>query len=100
MTMAKACALAGWIALSLTLSVLPGKAHPLWNASRGHAVRRELREGAREIRRERREAFRAIVRADSPKEFGREIFQGLREIGRERRELRREVRREMGRIRF
>jgi hypothetical protein len=58
-------------------------------------IRREVAEGNREIRRERREAFREIVSADSPGERRREIREAHREINRERRERRREVRREV-----
>lgn len=58
-------------------------------------VRRELAEGNREIRRERREAVREIARADSPWEARREIREAHREIRREQREKRREVRREI-----
>ena len=58
-------------------------------------VRREIAEGNREIRRERREAAREILRADSPWEVAREVREGQREIRREQREKRREVRREI-----
>jgi hypothetical protein len=58
-------------------------------------IRREIAEGNREIRCERREAVREIVRADSPWEVRREIREGAREIRREQREKRREVRREV-----
>jgi hypothetical protein len=58
-------------------------------------VRREIAEGNREIRRERREAIREISRADSPWEARREIREAHREIRREEREKRREVRREV-----
>jgi phage-related protein len=56
-------------------------------------VLREIGEGDREIRRERREAVREILRADSGWEVAREIGEGAREIRREKREKRREVRR-------
>ena len=58
-------------------------------------VRREIAEGNREIRRERREALREIARADSPREARREYWEGHREIRRDQREKRREVRREV-----
>jgi hypothetical protein len=58
-------------------------------------VRREVSEGNREIRRERREAVREISRADSPWEARQEIREAHREINREQREQRREVRREV-----
>ncbi|MBP7570728.1 MAG: hypothetical protein KBA95_11770 [Acidobacteria bacterium] len=58
-------------------------------------VLREIGEGDREIRRERREAVREILRADSGWEVARELGEGAREIRREKREKRREVRREI-----
>lgn len=58
-------------------------------------VRKEAREGAREIQRERREAAREILEADTPWERRHEIREAERQIGRERREARREVRREV-----
>jgi hypothetical protein len=58
-------------------------------------VRREISEGNREIRRERREAAREIYNADSPWEARQEIREAHREINREYREQRREVRREV-----
>jgi CHASE3 domain sensor protein len=100
MKMATPWVLAAVILVSPVLSAVPGKTEPLWIASRRSAIRRELREGAREIRRERREAFREIMRSDSPRQFRREVREGMREIRRERREMRREVRREMRRLRF
>jgi hypothetical protein len=58
-------------------------------------VRREIAEGDREIRQERREAVREIASADSAWEARREIREAGREIRHERREARREVRREV-----
>jgi hypothetical protein len=58
-------------------------------------VRREIGEGNREIRQERREAVREVAAADSPWEARHEIREGGREIRHERREARREVRREV-----
>ena len=58
-------------------------------------VRREVAEGNREIRQERREAVREIASADSRWEARREIREAGREIRHERREARREVRREV-----
>lgn len=57
-------------------------------------VRHEVAEGNREIRRERREAYREVVTADSPWEARQEIRDSHREISREKHEARREVRRE------
>ena len=64
-----------------------------WDAQA--SPRQEFREGMREIRRERREATRDILNADSPSEARREIREGIREVQRERREMRREIRREL-----
>lgn len=58
-------------------------------------VRKEISEGNREVRRERREAVREVYNADSPWEARQEIREAHREINRERREQRREVRREV-----
>lgn len=74
-------------------AALLGSAPPAW-ADRWD-VRREIAEGNREIRRERREALREIANADSRWEVRREIREAHREIRREQREKRREVRREV-----
>jgi rRNA maturation endonuclease Nob1 len=58
-------------------------------------VRREIAEGNREIRQERREAVREIMTADSAWEARREVREAGREIRHEQREARREVRREV-----
>jgi hypothetical protein len=58
-------------------------------------ARREVREGMREIERERREMRREILNSGSRAEARREYREGMREIARERREARREVRREL-----
>lgn len=58
-------------------------------------VRREIGEGTREIRHERREAVREIASADSHWEVRHEVREAHREISHERRERRREVRREV-----
>jgi hypothetical protein len=58
-------------------------------------VRREVGEGAREVRREREEAVREIRNADSPWEVRHEIREGHRQITREKNEARRQVRREI-----
>lgn len=81
-------------------SSCPVAASDDWVASRNSRIRREIREGAKEIRKERREAFREVMGADSPREFRREIREGVREVRRERREMRREVRREIRRLRY
>src|SRR5512138_2461678 len=58
-------------------------------------ARREFREGAREIARERREMRREILNSGSRAEARQEFREGMREIARERREMRREVGREL-----
>jgi hypothetical protein len=58
-------------------------------------VRREIADGNREIRQERREAAREIATADSRWEARHEFREAGREIRHERREARREVRREV-----
>lgn len=57
------------------------------------SIRKEFREGSREIRRERQEMRRDILNSKSRGEARRAYREGMREIGRERREMRREVRR-------
>ena len=63
-------------------------------------VSREIAEGNREIRQERREAAREILSADSAWEARREIREAGREIRHEQREARREVRREINQARW
>ena len=74
---------------AITVLTVSGAWADRWDA------RREIAEGNREIRRERREAVREILSADSPGERRREIREAHREINREKREKRREVRREL-----
>jgi hypothetical protein len=57
-------------------------------------VRREIREGARSVAIERREAAREIHRCETRDCMRREIREGQREVNRERREARHEIRRE------
>jgi hypothetical protein len=78
----------GVAAVTILLGPAEGRAQR-WDA------RREVAEGAREIRHERREAAREIATAGSAWEVRREIREGHREITHERREARREVRREV-----
>ncbi len=61
------------------------------------SIRKEFREGSREIRRERQEMRRDILNSNSRGEARRAYREGMREIGRERREMRREIRREVRR---
>lgn len=82
------------------LTAWPTGANAHWSGSRHSRMRREFIEGAREIRRERHEAFDEIIRSDSPQEFLREVREGTREVRRERQEMRREVRREFRRFRW
>ena len=57
-------------------------------------VRREIREGARNVAQERREAAREMRRCETRDCVLREMREGQREVNRERRETRREIRRE------
>lgn len=58
-------------------------------------VRQEMREGARSVGRERREAMRELRNCTTRECARREIREGNREVNRERREARREIRREV-----
>lgn len=58
-------------------------------------VRREVREGGREVAREKREAIRDLQRCTTRECAQREVREGQREVARERREARREIRREV-----
>lgn len=58
-------------------------------------VRREIREGNREVARERAEAAREIMRCKTKACAEREFREANREVARERREARREVMREI-----
>ena len=57
-------------------------------------VRREIREGARSVAIEKREAAREIHRCETRECMLREVREGRREVNRERREARHEIRRE------
>ena len=57
-------------------------------------VRREVREGARSVDIEKREAAREIHRCKTRECMLREVREGRREVDRERREARQEIRRE------
>jgi hypothetical protein len=86
-------AIAVLAAATLAPSVATAAGQYYYDSNRG--VRREIREGMREIERERREMRRDLMRADNPWEARQAIREGVREIQRERREMRREVRREI-----
>jgi hypothetical protein len=58
-------------------------------------VRREVREGARSVAREKREAARELRRCTTRECARREVREGYREVTRERNEARREIRREV-----
>jgi len=58
-------------------------------------IRQEMREGARSVQREKREAEREIRKCKTRECARREIREGYREVERERREARREIRREI-----
>lgn len=67
---------------------------PVASASRWE-VRQEMREGARSVEREKREAARELRRCETRECARREIREGYREVNREKREARREIRREI-----
>jgi hypothetical protein len=54
-----------------------------------------MREGARSVEREKREAARELRRCETRECARREIREGYREVNREKREARREIRREI-----
>lgn len=58
-------------------------------------VRREIREGARSVAKEKREAARELRGCTTKECARREVREGYREVNRERREARREIRREV-----
>ncbi len=80
---------AGALALGLLLlaAVLPAEAR-----SDRWQVRKEMREGARNVEREKREAQRALRRCETRECARREMREGYREVEREKREARREIR--------
>jgi hypothetical protein len=80
-------ALAGLMSFGLLLPAAPAAGQ--WQ------VRREVREGGREVYREKREAIRELKRCNTRECARREVREGQREVARERREARREIRREV-----
>jgi hypothetical protein len=78
------------IALLVTDLLLPAQA-----LAQSWEVRREVREGARSVEREKREAARELRRCTTRDCARREVREGYREVNRERREARREIRREV-----
>jgi hypothetical protein len=81
-------------ALIICCTVLAGMT-PTSAAAQRWEVRREIREGARSVGRERAEALRELQRCTTRDCARREIREGQREVARERREARREIRREV-----
>lgn len=68
---------------------------PVAASAQSWEVRREVREGARSVARERREAMRELRRCNTRECARREVREGRREVARERNEARREIRREV-----
>ena len=58
-------------------------------------VRQEVREGAKSVNREKREAVRELRKCQTRECARREVREGQREVARERREARHEIRREI-----
>jgi hypothetical protein len=90
MTGAGGLRIAGAALLACVASLLSSESH----ASRWE-VRQEVREGAHEVGKERREAARELRKCKTRECARREVREGYREVGRERREARREIRREV-----
>lgn len=86
----KAAVLGMVAALLITDLLLPAQA-----LAQSWEVRREVREGARSVAREKREAVREMRRCTTVECAQREAREGQREVSRERREARREIRREV-----
>jgi hypothetical protein len=86
----KAPMLAIVAALLATDLLLPAQA-----VAAGWEVRREIREGARSVAREKREAARELRKCTTRECARREVREGYREVNRERREARREIRGEV-----
>ena len=84
---------AGFCLLSFVLCALLAPVDA--NAGRWE-VRKEIREGARSVERERREARRELQRCKTRECARREMREGYREVAREKREARREIRGEIG----
>jgi len=80
-----------WTATLLALALL---VPDLALASRWE-IRQEMREGARSVAREKREAARELRRCTTRECARREVNEGRREVARERREARREIRSEV-----
>lgn len=82
------------LALAIILVLMAALTPPIASADRWE-VRREFREGAREVYEEKREARRELRRCETRHCARREIREGYREVQREKREARREIRREL-----
>jgi hypothetical protein len=72
-----------------------GLGAPLQASASRWEVRKEVREGAKEVHREKREAARELRKCQTRECARREVREGYREVERERREARREIRREV-----
>lgn len=77
-------------AVSIAELLIPAQA-----VAQSWEVRREIREGARSVAREKREAARELRQCTTRECARREVREGYREVNRERREARREIRREV-----
>jgi hypothetical protein len=82
--------------LPLFVCLLVGSlAVPSLASAQSWEVRREVREGARSVAQEKREAVRELRRCTTRACAAREVREGRREVAQERREARREIRREV-----
>lgn len=83
--------LRGWV----IAMAMGGLLAPTLSTAQSWEVRREMREGALSVAREKREAARELRRCTTRECAQREVREGYREVSRERREARREIRREV-----
>ena len=72
-----------------------GLSAPMQASASRWEVRQEMREGAKSVQKEKREAARELRKCKTRECARREVREGYREVERERREARREVRREI-----
>jgi gas vesicle protein len=74
---------------------LVGLTAPMQASASRWEIRKEMREGAKSVQKEKREAARELRKCKTRECARREVREGYREVERERREARREVRREI-----
>ena len=87
-------------AMAAASVAIVGLAMPMQASASRWEVRQEVREGAYEVHREKREAARELRKCQTRECARREVREGYREVSRERREARREIRREIREDRY